>query len=117
MLPQWHSARLAEQIREEIEELVSGELKDPRIGLVTVTQVILSGDFHHARVLVSASGGDAERENTLKGLDSSAGFVGHEVGRRLQMRRAIEIVFAPDPGADAEMKVEEALQKIKKSDE
>lgn len=117
MLPQWHAARLSEQIREEIEEIVAGELKDPRIGLVTVTQVVLSGDLHHARVLVSASGDDAEREKTLAGLASSARYVGHETGRRLKMRRALEVVFAPDPGADAEEKVEAALHKIKEQSE
>jgi len=112
MIPQWHAARLAEQVREEVEEIVAGELKDPRIGLVTVTNVVLSGDLHHARVLVSVSGDDAERKKTLAGLASSAGYVGHEVGRRLQMRRALEVVFAPDPGADAEQKVEELLLKV-----
>jgi len=117
MTPQWHAARLTEQIREEIEELVSGELNDPRIGLVAVTQVILSGDLRHARVLVSASGDEAEREKTMEGLGSSASYVGHEVGRRLQMRRPLEVVFAPDPGAGAEERVDAALRTIKKSDE
>ncbi|MGD0693873.1 MAG: 30S ribosome-binding factor RbfA [Terriglobia bacterium] len=113
MTPQWHAARLAEQIREEVEEMVAGELKDPRIGLVTVTHIVLSGDLHHARVLVSASGDDAERGKTLEGLASSAEYVGHEVGRRLQMRRALEVVFVPDPGAGAEQKIEDALDKLK----
>jgi ribosome-binding factor A len=110
---EWRAARLAEQIRVEIEEIVAGELKDPRIGLVTVTQVVLSGDMHHARVLVSLTGNDEEREKSLEGLSSAAGYVGHEVGRRLQMRRAAEVVFVPDPGAEAEQRVEEALQKLK----
>jgi len=110
---EWHAARLAEQIRGEVEEIVAGELKDPRIGLVTVTRVVLSGDLHHARVLVAVSGNDEECEKTLDGLSSAAGYVGHEVGRRLRMRRAPEIVFAPDRGAEAEQKVEEVLQKLK----
>ena len=110
---EWRAARLAEQIRSEIEEMVAGELNDPRIGLVTVTQVVLSGDMHHARVLVALSGTTQEREKTLQGLASSAGYVGHEVGRRLQMRRAVEVVFVPDRGAEAEQRVEEALHKLK----
>lgn len=113
MLTSWHKARLAEQIREEIEEIVAGELKDPRIGSVALTQVILSPDLHHARVLVALQGSEADQEETLEGLSSAAGFVGHEVSRRLQMRRPPEVVFVPDRGIEAAQRVEEALQKIK----
>src|SRR5271169_2074552 len=109
--PEWRNARLAEQIRGEVEEIVSGELKDPRIGFVTVTQVVLSPDLHHARVLVTVLGDDEERQSTLEGLSRATGFVSHEVGRRLQLRRSPEIVFVPDRGAEAELKVEKLLHR------
>lgn len=113
--PQWRIARLAEQIRGEVAELVTGELQDPRIGLVTVTQVALSADLHHARILVTVPGDDEARLETLRGLSSAAGFVSHEVGRRLQLRRAPEIVFVPDRGAEAELKVEALIRELKDS--
>jgi len=110
--PEWRTARLAEQIRGEVEEIVTGELKDPRIGSVTITQLVLSPDLRHVRVLVTVSGDEAARSGTLEGLASSAGFVSHEVGRRLQMRRVPEVVFVPDRGAEAEQRVGELLHKI-----
>jgi ribosome-binding factor A len=115
--PEWRTARLAEQIRGEVEEIVTGELKDPRVGFVTITQVVLSPDLHHARILVTVPGGDEERQETIEGLSSAAGFVSHEVGRRLQLRRSPEIVFVPDRGAEAELKVEALLQQLKSSGE
>lgn len=111
--PEWRAARLTEQIRLEVEELVTGELKDPRIGSVTVTQLSLSPDLRHARVLVTVLGDDHEQQETLEGLASAAGYVSHEVARRLQLRRAPEIVFVPDRGAANEQKVEELLHKLK----
>ncbi|HEV2350156.1 MAG TPA: 30S ribosome-binding factor RbfA [Terriglobia bacterium] len=110
--PEWRTARLAEQIRSEVEEIVTGELKDPRIGPVTITQVVLSPDLRHVRVLVTVLGDEPGRSETLEGLASSAGFVSHEVGRRLQMRRVPEIVFVPDRGAEAEQRVEDLLHKL-----
>src|SRR5690349_21621815 len=97
--PEWRFARLTEQIRLEVEELVTGELKDPRIGSVTVTQLSVSPDMRHARVLVSVLGDEKAQEESLEGLASAAGFVSHEVARRLQLRRAPEVVFIPDRGA------------------
>lgn len=110
--PEWRNARLAEQIRCEVEEIVTGELKDPRIGSVTLTQVVLSPDLRHVRVLVTVLGDEQARSETLAGLASSAGFVSHEVGRRLQMRRVPEVVFVPDRGAEAEQRVGELLHKL-----
>jgi ribosome-binding factor A len=110
--PEWRTARLAEQIRIEVEEIVTGELKDPRIGSVTITQVLLSPDVRHVRVLVTLLGDEGDRSEILEGLASSAGFVSHEVARRLQMRRTPEVVFVPDRGAEAEQRVRELLHKI-----
>lgn len=110
--PEWRTSRLTEQIRLEVEELVTGELKDPRIGSVTVTQLTLSPDLRHARVLVSVLGDDHEQQKTLEGLGSAAGYVSHEVARRLQLRRAPEIVFVPDRGAANERRVEELLNRL-----
>ena len=111
--PEWRAARLAEQIRLEVEEIVTGELKDPRIGSVIITQVVVSPDQRHVRVLLTVLGDESARNETLEGLASSAGFVSHEVGRRLQMRRVPEVVFVPDRGAEAEQRVEDVLHRLK----
>ena len=113
MLPGHRHDRLADQIRSEVAEMIEGELKDPRIGFVTVTRVDLSPDFSHARVLVSVLGDDQARKDSLLGLESAAGYVRHEVTQRLRLRRAPEITFVLDRGAEEASRIEELLGKLR----
>ena len=64
----YHRERLSEAIREEIETILEGELRDPRIGLASVTSVLMAQDSRSARIMVSVAGDDAEAERTLEGL-------------------------------------------------
>jgi ribosome-binding factor A len=105
--------RLANQIRDDVAEMVAGELRDPRIGLATVTRVELSPDLRHARVLVSVFGDEAVKSETLEGLSSAAGYVRRELGRRLALRRTPEVMFILDRGPDQQTRVESILEKIK----
>jgi ribosome-binding factor A len=105
--------RLADQIREEIADMVVKELKDPRIGMVTVTRVQLSGDLRHARILVSVLGNEQQAQKTLEGLSSAAGYLRGEIGRRLRVRRAPELVFVLDHGAEESEKIERLLRNLK----
>jgi ribosome-binding factor A len=105
--------RLADQIRDDVAEMVAGELKDPRIGLATVTRVELSADLRHARVLVSVLGDEGVKQETLAGLGSAAGYVRRELSRRLRVRRAPELVFVLDRGPEEQIKVENLLERIK----
>ncbi len=102
--------RLGEAIREEVSQLVSYELKDPRIGLVTVTRVEVSPDLGHARVHVSVRGSDQERRKTLEALKRSAGFVRRELARRLAVRQVPEIDFHYDKGLEATERVEQLVE-------
>ena len=104
---------MADQIRDEVAEMVSGELKDPRIGLATVTRVELSPDLRHARVLVSVLGSEGEHSESLEGLSSAASFVRRELGRRLQLRHTPEVVFVLDRGPEGQERVEDLLEKLK----
>jgi len=107
--------RLGHQIRVELAELISREVKDPRIGFITVTRVELSPDLHHARVFVSVMGNAEEQQSSLQGLSSAAGFLRHEIGHRLALRRVPELAFIQDHGAEAGEKIEMLLQKIHES--
>lgn len=106
--------RLAEQIRDDVAEMVAGELKDPRIGLATVTRVELSADLRHARVLVSVAGGEEAKGETLAGLSSATSFVRRELGKRLRVKRAPEVAFVLDRGLENENKIEAVLDQLKK---
>jgi ribosome-binding factor A len=105
--------RLAEQIRDDIAEMLAGELKDPRIGLATVTRVELSGDLGFARVGVSVLGDEAARLESLEGLSSAKGYVRRQLSRRLRLRRAPELVFVLDRGAEDLLRMEAALDELK----
>jgi ribosome-binding factor A len=104
--------RLADQIRSEVAQMLVRELKDPRIGFTTVTRVELSPDRQHARVLISVLGEAEAQQKTLEGLTSASGYIRHEISRRLRLRRALEIVFVLDWGAEASEKIEELLRKL-----
>jgi len=106
--------RLADQIQSEVAEMLEGELKDPRIGFVTVTRVELSPDLGRARVLVSVLGDDETREQTLAGLASATGFVRHELAQRLRLRRAPELTFVFDHGAEEASRVDALLNKLRR---
>ena len=101
--------RLAEQIREQVAEIISRDLKDPRIGFVTVTRVWLTGDLRSAKVCVGVLGESAQREETLGSLRRAAGFVRRELGRRIRLRHTPELTFQYDSGLDATDRVVELL--------
>src|SRR5208283_5652991 len=113
-LPGRRAERLGHEIRVELAELISRQVKDPRIGFATVTRVELTADLHRARVYVSVLGSAEEQESTIEGLSSAAGFLRHEIGHRLPMRRVPELDFILDRGAEAGEKIEMLLQKIHK---
>jgi len=110
----YHRERLGEALREEIETLVEGELRDPRIGLVSVTAVELAEDSRSARILVVVQGGEEEWQSSLEGLSAASGYIRHEVADRLHLRRAPELVFLLDRSEAYKARVDELLKRTKK---
>jgi ribosome-binding factor A len=96
-----------------VAEIISAELKDPRIGFATVTNVDLSADLHHARVCVSVLGSADVQQKSLEGLISATGYVRHELGLRLSLRRVPELAFVLDQAAEENARLEVLLQKLK----
>jgi ribosome-binding factor A len=110
----YHRGRMAEALREEIVALVEGELGDPRIGLVSVSEVQLTPDSKTARVLVSVAGDDTEADQSLQGLSAAGGYIRHELVRRLGIRQAPEIRFVLDQSEEYRGRIEELLHRIQK---
>jgi ribosome-binding factor A len=106
--------RLGEEIREEVALMLSRELKDPRIGFVTVTRVDLGPDLRQARVFVGVLGTDKQREKSLTGLKQAAGFMRRALGQRLRLRYTPELVFQYDEGLDASDRVARLLDEIQR---
>ena len=107
--------RLGQALREEVETIVEGELGDPRIGLVSVTGVLIADDGRSAQVLVDVeSDDDAEAERSLVGLDAAKAYIRHELADRLRLRRAPELVFRLDRSEREKARVEELLERAKR---
>ena len=81
----YHRERMGEALREEIETIVEGELGDPRIGLVSVSSVLLADDSRSARVFVTVEGDEEEAERLARGLTAAVGFIRREVAERLHL--------------------------------
>ncbi len=110
----YHRGRLSEAIREEIETILEGELADPRIGLASVSTVLMAEDARSARVMVTVCGDEAEAERTLEGLAAARNYIRHELAERLRLRRPPELYFQIDRADELESRVEELLGRERK---
>src|ERR671925_1346052 len=102
--------RINESVRAVLAEAVL-DLKDPRIGFVTVTGVETSPDLRRARVYVSVLGSDDQKQQALEGLRSSAGFLQSKVGEELRMKRTPTLEFHYDESIDRGMRISELLDR------
>lgn len=91
-------ARVAEQIKREVSQMLLNGIKDDRVGtgMVSVTNVVVSGDLQHAKVYVSVYGSEAAQAETMSGLSAATGYVRSELGHRVRLRRTPEIRFILD---------------------
>jgi ribosome-binding factor A len=104
--------RVNEAVREVVSAHIAGDLKDPRIGFVTVTGVDTSPDLRHARVYVSVLGSEVEQEEAFDGLRSAAGFLQSQVGSELRMKRTPTLEFLYDPSIDHGMRMEQLISEV-----
>lgn len=108
--------RINEQLRQEISILVRDEVRDPRVGLATVTAVETSPELDHAKVYVTALGDEAEKEEIVEGLRSAAPFIRGQLGKRLHMRRIPELHFVLDRVLDEATRIESLLREVLPAD-
>jgi ribosome-binding factor A len=103
--------RVNEAVREVVSEGVN-ELKDPRIGFVTVTGVETSTDLRHARVFVSVLGSDAKRAKTLDGLAAAHGVLQARVAKELRMKRTPQLAFEYDPTVERGVRMTQLIDEL-----
>jgi ribosome-binding factor A len=101
--------RFNEQLKREITVLIREEVRDPRVGMATVTGVEVSADLSVARVYISVVGDDAAKGESLEGLRAAAPFIRTELGRLLRVRRIPELRFELDRSLEYAMKIERLL--------
>ncbi len=105
--------KVGELIQEEISLLLLRRIKDPRIGLVTLTRVMVTDDLRTARVFYSVIGGEQEKENSREGLKSATGFIRRELGRRLRLRYTPELIFTFDDSLEYGNHIEQLIRGLK----
>jgi len=102
--------RVNEAVREVVSTAISADLKDPRIGFVTVTSVKTSPDLRHAKVYVSVLGDEHSRADTLVGLTSSRGFLQWRVATELRLKRTPQLEFHYDDSPERGVRITELLR-------
>jgi ribosome-binding factor A len=109
--------RVAELIKQEVSDIISRKLNDPRIGFASVTSVDIGADLHNATIFVSIYGTPEEQKGTMAALYSATKFVRRELGSRLQLRDVPEIIFKQDTSIERGAKVFAIINKLHKEDE
>lgn len=108
--------RVGDQIQKEISNLLLREVKDPRIGFVTLTAVDVSGDLRHARVFYTVMGEQDQKDSTQKALVKATPFIRRELGRRLRLRCTPELQFCFDGSLEYGNRIESLIKELKKHD-
>ena len=107
------TARLATQFQQEIAMIIHQELKDPRLGFVTITRVELSKDLSHANVLFSCLGGKEERARSQDALDCSRGFIHGLIKKRFRLKVIPELQFRFDESIASSIALADTLDRLK----
>jgi ribosome-binding factor A len=104
--------RLAEVIKVETSDIIQRDLKDPRIGFVSITDVVVSADLRHAKIFVSVLGDDDAKHRTMEGLERARGHVRTELGARLRIRYVPEVLFRLDTSIERGERVVSLMREV-----
>ncbi|EGS36713.1 30S ribosome-binding factor RbfA [Megasphaera sp. UPII 135-E] len=108
--------KVQEFIKQEVSDIILHDIKDPRLGFVTVTDAKITGDLREATIYVSLFGKETQKKETLQVLQRSAGYFRSEVGKRLGIRYTPSITFEEDTSLDYGMKIDQLLRDVDKKE-
>ena len=106
------TARVADLVKEEVSKIIQHEVKDPRVGFVTVTSVEVSIDLRHAKVYFSLLGSSADRLASLEALDRAKGYIRSQLGKRIKLRHVPELLFRYDESFDYAQRISTVMRSI-----
>ena len=109
--------QVGETLRQVITDSLAREVRDPRVGFVTVTAVLVTNDLSHARVMVSVPGEETEKTRAIEGLQSAAGFLRSRAARTLTTRSVPQLHFELDRGLEHAARINELLNTIRREDQ
>lgn len=108
--------RVGEQMKKELMDIINNKVIDPRVGFITITDVVLTNDLSQAKVFLTVLGNDKEVENTFKALDKAKGFIKSELGSRMRLRIMPELMYEYDQSIEYGNKIERMIQDLHKQD-
>jgi len=111
------AAKLAGTLKKKVSSIILAELKDPRIGFVTITDVHVTPDLRHVKFYFSVFGTEKEKRDAAHGLKNATGFIRRLIAKETTLRFAPEIVFKFDDTHEHQQRVNELLERIKREDE
>lgn len=109
--------KVVETLKKEISNIIHYELKDPRLGFITITRVELSQNLRYAKIFFGVLGKEEEYQKSKVALDSALGFIRRLIAQRVKLQFVPEIVFKEDRSSEYSVRIEEVLEEIKNSDE
>jgi ribosome-binding factor A len=101
--------RVAEQIQRELADLIRTEVKDPRVGMVTLTDVEVAADYGHANIFFTILGSGKQIELAVAALNHAAGFLRHELGRRVKLRSVPQLHFFHDESVERGIRLSQLI--------
>lgn len=111
------SQRVVEQIRRELAELIRLEVKDPRVGFITLTDVEITPDYAHAKVFFTSMTGEDDVPEILQGLRRAGGFLRRELGRRIRIHTIPELHFHYDRSVEEGCRLSKLIDEVVRADE
>ena len=111
------SQRVAEQVRRELAELIRLEVKDPRVGFITLTDVEITPDYAHAKVFFTSMRGEEGLEEILVGLRRASGFLRRELGKRVRIHTLPELHFHYDPSVERGSRMSQLIDQVVRDDD
>lgn len=109
-----HRERMVQTMREELTTILAGELADPRIGLVTITDFVFNEGGKSARVFVAVTGDDQEASETIEGLRAASGYIKHQLAENLGLRQAPDLQWTLDRSEQVTGRIDELLRRVEK---
>ena len=109
--------QVGETLRQVITDALARQVRDPRVGFVTVTAVLVTNDLSHARVMVSVPGEESDKTRAIEGLQSAAGFLRSRAARTLTTRSVPQLHFELDRGLEHAARINELLNTVRREDQ
>lgn len=108
--------KVQDALQKEVSNIINNELKDPRLGFVTLTSVDVTEDLRHAKIYFSVLGKEEDYKKTKEALDSATGYIRKLIGERIELRFVPELMFKEDKSSIYSVRIEEVLNEIKELD-